>query len=70
MAEYAAKDSNAFQQLNEEVFQFSNDDISFSLNEKKQLVITDKHTLKPQGIVILETKIRNEIDDFFKNFKM
>jgi len=70
LAEYAAKDSNAFQQLNEEVFQFSNDDISFSLNEKQQLVITDKHTMKPQGIVILETKIRNEIDDFFKNFKM
>ena len=64
LAQYAAENSKSFQQLNENFFQFAKDKVEFSFQEDgKQLVIIDKETSSPAGIILVERDLEREVND-------
>jgi hypothetical protein len=66
LAAYAGSHCNDFKSLNEDYLNLTNSAILFDLNEKHELVVKEKATGKVKVVMLLETKMQNEINDAMK----
>lgn len=68
IATYAAKNSDNFQQLNENFLQETFSDLKFSLDTKRHLVVSDAASGKNLAIILPEKKMMNELNSILKNY--
>lgn len=69
LARYAAENSKDMSMLNESVLCITQDKIDFSLNEKGQLVVTDKSDGKPKAVMLLERNLDREVTDALRSLR-